>query len=106
MRLASEMRKAGISVEIVDGIMQNLRVDDIKRIIKDSSTRIFGLTMFQANYRIVMEVISYIKKTRPDNIVFSGGTYASIVYEKKIDDWINVFFSFSTIVCTILRKIV
>lgn len=84
MQLASEIRKAGMSVEVVDGIMQNLRADDIKSIIKDSNTRIFGLTMFQANYRVVIDVISYIKQVHPDSIVFSGGTYSSIVYDKLL----------------------
>lgn len=84
MQLAADIRNAGMSVEIVDGILQNLRVTDIEDIIRKTDSRIFGLTMFQANYHVVMSVIAFIKDLYPNSIVFSGGTYSSIVYEKLL----------------------
>lgn len=84
MQLASCIRKAGMSVEIIDGILMNLRLSDIKNIIDKTECRIFGLTMFQANYFVVIDIISYIKNKYPDSIVFSGGTYSSIVYDKLL----------------------
>lgn len=84
MQLAACIRNSGMSVDIIDGILMNLRLSDIKHIIDETDSRIFGVTMFQANYLAVMEIIRYIKKRHPDSIVFSGGTYASIVYDKLL----------------------
>lgn len=84
MQLAACLRKNGMSVEIVDGILMNLRLHEIKEIIDNTTCRIFGLTMFQANYLAVMDIIIYIKKKYPNSVVFSGGTYSSIVYDKLL----------------------
>ena len=83
-QLAACIREHGMTVEVVDGILMNLRIADIKKIVDNSSAKIIGLTMFQANYRAVMDVILYIKRLYPDKIIFSGGTYSSIVYDKLL----------------------
>ena len=84
-QLAACIRKQGMSVEVMDGILMNLRIADIKKLVDQTPAKIIGLTMFQANYHAVMDVILYIKHHFPYIKLFSGGTYSSIVYDKLLE---------------------
>lgn len=85
LQLAASIRKQGLSVEVIDGILMNLRITDIKKLVDQTQAKIIGLTMFQANYHAVMNVILYIKHHYPHIKLFSGGTYSSIVYDKLLE---------------------
>ncbi len=83
--VAASLKKAGISVGIIDAYVQRLSNKDIVRLLREKKTRIAGFTITTENRFFGFESIRHIKKMLPDVITIAGGPHPSLAAQDTLE---------------------
>ena len=85
LQLATELRRAGLSVRILDGLLGNNNKKTLEEELMRFEADIYAFSIFHSSYFSVIEIMKTIKRKNPNAIVVTGGTYASIVYKQLLE---------------------
>lgn len=81
--LASSLRKYNYEVEIIDGWLENLTVDEVfERIIKNNNILYVGISSYMTNTQASVELMSKLKKNNATIKIISGG-FGPTFYPKE-----------------------
>lgn len=90
--VASSMIKEGYDVEIVDGALDNLEIDEIVSRVLEKNPKIVGITCTTPLFPQLVEIVKGIKKY--DIKIFIGGPHVSALPEISLAtsgaDWVSV----------------
>lgn len=80
--VAAVALEEGYDVEVIDGYVERLQVEELKRRIDRCKPDVIGLSSFTSNGGIVYEIGRWIKKELPDVLVVLGNIHSE-VYAKQ-----------------------
>lgn len=88
LKVAAVLEKAGVPVEVLDLAGYTNYAEIVREYVRESGTRIYGLTATTPQLPAAVEIADVIRATRPDSKLILGGTHASLTvaaynYEKK-----------------------
>jgi radical SAM superfamily enzyme YgiQ (UPF0313 family) len=70
-------REGGYDVRLVDGVTENLELDDICRIVREYDPHYIGMTLYTRTVKVAVELARRIRDEFPGKIVIGGGPHAS-----------------------------
>jgi anaerobic magnesium-protoporphyrin IX monomethyl ester cyclase len=77
--VASSLRAAGHTIELLDGKLDGLTVDDIVTRVRDEPPDLVGITCMTVEYPRAVEIARRIKQERADVSVMVGGAHVNAV---------------------------
>jgi len=77
--VASSLRAAGHEIELLDGKLDELTVDDIVARVRDGCPGLVGVTCMTVEYPRAVEIARRIKVDRPDVPIVVGGAHVNAV---------------------------
>lgn len=90
MQLAAQIEKAGYSVEVLDGLILGLDIKELVRRIDEYDTKIFAISLYDSTKEDIFAIARYLKRTRKDITIISGGPYATISAEEILSECIDI----------------
>jgi anaerobic magnesium-protoporphyrin IX monomethyl ester cyclase len=84
LAVAAGIRKAGLSVKVLDLELQNRRPEELRRLIKAARTSIIGVTATTPEIAEVVQLLDFVKKHRPDITTIMGGPHPTVLPEDAI----------------------
>ena len=84
--IASSLRAAGHAIELLDGKLADLTVDDIIEAVRDSRPDLVGITCMTVEYPRAVEIARRIKHELADVPVVVGGAHVNAVGRQTLDE--------------------
>jgi anaerobic magnesium-protoporphyrin IX monomethyl ester cyclase len=84
--LAASLRRAGLRVAILDGVLERLTTEELCRRILSYDFQILGMTLISHGYRATVRMLDYIRAVRPEVSIVGGGHFATFAATKIMDD--------------------
>lgn len=85
-QLAAEAEAKGFSVDVHDGLILGYTKEDVIKLLKDSDCGIYGFSIYESTEKDLFEVITWLKKIKPNCKVYVGGPYATIAVEHILNN--------------------
>lgn len=92
--LATELRKDGHEVTILDCVRERYTFEQFKKYISESSFDIIGFNLFSASLKEVKMSSDLIKEIKPNTITVAGGPHPSAAPEHTLTYLNNVDYGF------------
>ncbi len=84
--IASSLRAAGHSIDLLDGKLALLTVDDIVTGVRDSRPDLVGITCMTVEYPRAVEIAGRIKQDRADVPIVVGGAHVNAVGRQALEE--------------------
>ena len=84
--VASSLRAAGHDVELLDGKLDALRVDEIVARVRERPPDLVGITCMTVEYPRAVEIAAQIKRNRADLPVAVGGAHVNAVGRQALEE--------------------
>ncbi len=84
--IASTLEQGGHEVEIIECNLQKIGRTELADILKNTTCKIFGLSVFNNNFMSVTRIINDIRKYVPDASIFLGGYMATFEYGQILNN--------------------
>ncbi|HEU6444733.1 MAG TPA: radical SAM protein [Gaiellaceae bacterium] len=84
--IASSLREAGHTVDLLDGKLAGLAVDDIVTRVRDRPPDLVGITCMTVEYPRAVEIARRIKSDRADVPVIVGGAHVNAVGRQALEE--------------------
>ena len=84
--VASSLRAAGHEIEMLDGKLAHLTVDDIVERVRDGRPDLVGITCMTVEYPRAVEIARRIKHDRADVPVVVGGAHVNAVGQQALEE--------------------
>lgn len=92
--LASALREKSVDVEILDCIMENIKVEDMAPEILERKPDIVGFQVFSYDVPVVIDVTEKLKSSSPEMITVIGGPHPSGIGAAVMKHMLKVDFAF------------
>lgn len=80
-QLAAEAEAKGFTVDVQDGLILGYTKDELMDALKDTDCPLYGFSIYESTESDLFEVITWLKKNKPNAKVYVGGPYATIAVE-------------------------
>jgi radical SAM superfamily enzyme YgiQ (UPF0313 family) len=84
--VASSLRAAGHEIELLDGKLAHLTVDEIVTRVRDGRPDLVGITCMTVEYPRAVEIARRIKETRADVPIVAGGAHVNAVGRQALEE--------------------
>ena len=84
--IASSLRASGHSIELLDGKLGDLTVDDIVTRVRDGRPDLVGITCMTVEYPRAVEIARRIKHDRADVPIVVGGAHVNAVGRQALEE--------------------
>jgi anaerobic magnesium-protoporphyrin IX monomethyl ester cyclase len=84
--VASSLRAAGHEVELLDGKLAHLTVDEIVTSVRDGQPDLVGITCMTVEYPRAVEIARRVKRDRADVPIVVGGAHVNAVGRQALDE--------------------
>jgi anaerobic magnesium-protoporphyrin IX monomethyl ester cyclase len=84
--VASSLRAAGHDIELLDGKLDQLTVDEIVTRARDGRPDLVGITCMTVEYPRAVEIAQRIKHDRPDVPIVVGGAHVNAVGRQALEE--------------------
>ena len=84
--VASALREAGHTIDLLDGKLAHLTVDDIVTSVRDRPPDLVGITCMTVEYPRAVEIARRIKRDRPQVPVVVGGAHVNAVGRGALEE--------------------
>ena len=84
--VAASLRAAGHEIEMLDGKLANLSVDDIVERVRDSQPQLVGITCMTVEYPRAVEIARRIKQHRRSVPIVVGGAHVNAVGRQALEE--------------------
>lgn len=84
--VASSLRAAGHTIELLDGKLDGLAVDDIVTRVRASRPDLVGITCMTVEYPRAVEIARRIRHDRPDVPIVVGGAHVNAVQGQALEE--------------------
>lgn len=85
LQLAAELRKSGLTAEILDGLLLGYTRDEMEGYLREYDTDVFCFTLYESSKTDVLHLMHYVKKLRPGARVITGGPYVTLCYRELME---------------------
>jgi radical SAM superfamily enzyme YgiQ (UPF0313 family) len=84
--VASSLRAAGHSIDMLDGKLAHLTVDEIVQAVRDRPPDLVGITCMTVEYPRAMRIARLIKEDRADVPIVVGGAHVNAVGRQALEE--------------------
>ena len=84
--IAGSLRDAGHAIDLLDGKLADLGVDDIVAAVRDRRPDLVGITCMTVEYPRAVEIARRIKLDRPDVPIVVGGAHVNAVGRQALEE--------------------
>ena len=84
--IASSLRAAGHSIDLLDGKLAHLSVDEIVQRVRDGRPDLVGITCMTVEYPRAVEIARRIKQDRDEVAIVVGGAHVNAVGRQALDE--------------------
>lgn len=77
-QLAAEAEAKGFSVDVKDGLILGYTKEQLIDVLKDTDCLLYGFSIYESTESDLFEVITWLKKIKPNAKIYVGGPYATI----------------------------
>ena len=80
-QLAAEAEAKGFSVDVKDGLILGYTKEQLIDVLKDTDCLLYGFSIYESTESDLFDVITWLKKIKPNAKIYVGGPYATIAIE-------------------------
>lgn len=80
-QLAAEAEAKGFNVSVHDGLILGYTKEDVMKVLEETDCPLYGFSIYESTESDLFEVITWLKKLRPNAKIYVGGPYATIAIE-------------------------
>lgn len=80
-QLAAEAEAKGFSVDVKDGLILGYTKEQLIDVLKDTDCLLYGFSIYESTESDLFDVITWLKKIKPNAKIYVGGPYATIAVE-------------------------
>jgi len=84
--VASSLRAAGHEIDMLDGKLAHLTVDDIVQRVREGKPDLVGITCMTVEYPRAVQIATRIKHDRPDLPIVVGGAHVNAVGRQALEE--------------------
>jgi anaerobic magnesium-protoporphyrin IX monomethyl ester cyclase len=84
--IASSLRAAGHEIELLDGKLDELTIDDVVERVRDGRPDLVGITCMTVEYPRAVEIARRIKDERPETPIMVGGAHVNAVGRQALEE--------------------
>lgn len=85
-QLAAEAEAKGFSVDVKDGLILGYTKEELINVLKDTNCLLYGFSIYESTESDLFEVITWLKREKPNAKVYVGGPYATIAVEHILNN--------------------
>ena len=89
-QLAAEAEAKGFSVDVKDGLILGYTKEDLMNELKKTDYPLYGFSIYESTEEDLFEVITWLKKIRPNAKIYVGGPYATIAVEHILNSCLSI----------------
>lgn len=84
--VASVLEKHNYKVDIIECTFKALWGKELREHLEGKGYDVFGVSLFDYNYKNAIKIIRIIKEINPTSFIFVGGMYATMEYDKILSE--------------------
>lgn len=84
--IAAFLEENGFSVDVIECLGQGISLKDLNQRLVEQKYEVIGISTYDYNLVNVVKIVSRIKAANPSTFVFVGGYFATLCYEKVLNN--------------------
>lgn len=82
LQIAAQIRKAGFSVYILDGLLMGYDLQEMKERLENIDADLFCFSLYESSKSDVLILMKYVKSMHNNSVIATGGPYVTLHYKE------------------------